>query len=405
MDIHLKGTMDGIEAADRIARRYDIPVIYTTAHSDRETLSRAIRSQPYGYIIKPFNERDLYSNIEMALHKHRVKTRLEESPEMVDSALNMIAGAVVVTDAEGRIERLNLEAERVTGYRLADVRGTPFFTAFGVTVPGRDVLMEKLLVSSEYATGSMISFPSTIRIGVKSGGYILAHLNTVVIQEKDSSRISRIAFLIEPSVPGTDAVTGDLPGAGALVAAQPDPFACVTEDGSVVFYNELFSALCERFGNDIHGLVPHITGALPESFIEGPVFFHEVLEDTQIVQREKVVKFSSGSIVYAIRYLPVAGGADGTPRYVGLSIRDVTAETIAMRQCERTLEGSRRTGEAIEGIGDLCLALKEAVYAMSWAYEKGPAFRDAAQEQQTEVNRILGDIDLRLVALEKEREG
>lgn len=405
MDIHLKGPMDGIEAADRIARRYDIPVIYTTAHSDRETLSRAIRSQPYGYIIKPYTERDLYSNIEMALHKHRVKTRLEESPEMVDSALNMIAGAVVVTDAEGRIERLNLEAERVTGYRPADVRGMPFFAAFGVSVPGRDVLMEKLLVSSEYATGSMISFPSTIRVGVKTGGYILAHLNTVVIQEKDSSQISRIAFLIEPVTPGTDVVSGGLPGPGALVEAHPDPFACVTEDGSVVLYNEPFSALCERFGNTIRGVVPHITGALPESFIEGPVFFHEVLEDTQMVQREKVVKFSSGSVVYAIRYLPVAGGADGSPQYVGLFIRDVTAETIAMRQCERMLKGSQRTGSAIEGIGDLCRSLKEAVYAMSWAYEKGPAFRDAAHEQQNEVNRILGDIDLRLVELEKERQG
>lgn len=405
MDIRLKGPMDGIEAADRIARRYDIPVIYTTAHSDRETLSRAIRSQPYGYIIKPYNERDLYSNIEMALHKHRVKTRLEESPEMVDSALNMIAGAVVVTDAEGRVERLNLEAERVTGYRLADVRGIPFFTAFGVPVPGRDGLIEKLLVSSEYATGPMISFPSSIRVGVKSGGYLLAHLNTVIIQEKESSRISRIAFLIEPYTPGTDVVSGDLPGSGALVAAQPDPFACVTEDGSVLLYNEPFSALCERFGNDIRGLVPHITGALPENFIDGPVLFHEVLETGETVRREKVVKFSSGSIVYAIRYLPVDGGANGTPRYIALSIRDVTAETVALRQCERTLDGSRRTGEAIEGIGDLCRALKEAVYAMSWAYEKGPAFRDAAQEQHTEVNRILGDIDLRLVALEKERQG
>lgn len=403
MDIHLKGKMDGIEAADRIGRRYDIPVIYTTAHSDRETLSRAIRSQPYGYIIKPFDERELYSNIEMALHKHRVKSRLEGSPEMVDSALNMLAGAVVITDADGRIERLNLEAERVTGYRLTDVHGLPFFTAFGISVPGRDALMEKLLVSSDYAAGSMLSFPSTIRAGMKSGGYILAHLSTVIIQEKDNARIHKIAFLIEPYTPGTEVESDNLPGPAALVEAMPEPFACVAEDGSVFLYNEAFSSLCERFGSDIHGLIPHLTGALPESFIGGPVLFHEVLASNQMVRREKVVKFSTGSMVYAIQYLPVTEGTDGTPRCVGLYIRDVTGETVALQQCEKTLEGTQNTDDAIAGVGELCGALKEAVYAMSWAYEKGPAFRDAAKEQQEEVNRILGSIDLRLIEIEKNR--
>lgn len=403
MDIHLKGKMDGIEAADRIARRYDIPVIYITAHSDHETLSRAIRSQPYGYIIKPFNERDLYSNIEMALHKHRVKSRLEGNPEMVDSAINMIAGAVVITDAKGHVERLNLEAERVTGYRLADVRGMPFFNAFGMTVPGHDVLMEKLLISSEYATGSMISFPSTIRTGMKSGGFILAHLSTVIIQEKDSSQIHKIAFLIEPFTPGTEVTYGDLPGPAALVQAMHDPFACVAKDGSVVLYNEQFSLLCERFGSDIRGVVPHITGALPETFVGGQVLFHEVLTSRQMLRREKVVKFSTGSIVYTIRYLPIIEGTDGVPRYVALYVSDVTEETLAKHQCERVQEGTQNTDAAIAGVGELCGALKEAVYAMSWAYEKGPAFRDAAKEQQGEVNRILSAIDDKLTGLENKK--
>jgi AmiR/NasT family two-component response regulator len=405
MDIHLKGKMDGIEASDRIARRYDIPVIYTTAHSDRETLSRAIRTQPYGYIIKPFNEHDLYSNIEMAMHKHRVKSRLEGSPEMVDSAINMVAGAVVITDAEGRIERLNLEAERVTGYRLSDVEGVPFFTAFGVSVPGRDLMMEKLLSSSEYAAGSMISFPSTIRLGMKSGGNILAHLNTGIIQEKGSSRIQKIAFLIEPYTPKTEGAKEGYPTVAALVEAMPDPFACVAEDGDVVLYNGPFSSLCRRLGSDISGVMPHITAALPESFIGGSALFQGIIADNQVVvTREKVVKFSTGSVVYAIRYLPIERETDRSSRYLALHIRDVTSETRAMRQYERTRAESQHTDVAIEGIGDLCTALKETVLAMSWAYEKGPAFRDAANEQLDEVNRIIGDIDLRLIEIEKNRQ-
>lgn len=72
MDIRLDGPMDGIEAATQISARYCIPVVYLTAHSDQSTLSRAIHTQPYGYLLKPFRERDLYTTIEMAFHKHRV---------------------------------------------------------------------------------------------------------------------------------------------------------------------------------------------------------------------------------------------------------------------------------------------------------------------------------------------
>lgn len=72
MDIRLDGSMDGIEAAARINSLYSIPVVYLTAHSDQATLSRAIQTQPYGYLLKPFRERDLYTTIEMAFHKHRV---------------------------------------------------------------------------------------------------------------------------------------------------------------------------------------------------------------------------------------------------------------------------------------------------------------------------------------------
>lgn len=72
MDIRIRGDIDGIETADRITQTMDIPVVFLTAHSDEQTLMRALKTQPYGFLIKPFRERELYSNIEMAIHKHRV---------------------------------------------------------------------------------------------------------------------------------------------------------------------------------------------------------------------------------------------------------------------------------------------------------------------------------------------
>ena len=79
MDIVLKGEMDGIEAADRISLRFDIPIIYLTAYANHGYIERAKHTRPFGYMVKPFKEQELYSNIEMALHKHRVDKEMKDS--------------------------------------------------------------------------------------------------------------------------------------------------------------------------------------------------------------------------------------------------------------------------------------------------------------------------------------
>lgn len=71
MDIVLSGKMDGIETAQQILSRYNIPVIFLTAYSDEKKLERAKAAEPFGYIVKPYNDRELHASIEMALHKHR----------------------------------------------------------------------------------------------------------------------------------------------------------------------------------------------------------------------------------------------------------------------------------------------------------------------------------------------
>ncbi|NLV26307.1 MAG: response regulator [Methanomicrobiales archaeon] len=82
MDIRIQGDMDGIETAKEIYKNYNIPSIYLTAHSDENTIKRAVESGPFGYLIKPFKERELYSNIEMVAHKHKLyKTTTRTEPE------------------------------------------------------------------------------------------------------------------------------------------------------------------------------------------------------------------------------------------------------------------------------------------------------------------------------------
>ncbi|MGB8309265.1 MAG: response regulator [Methanoregula sp.] len=88
MDIRIQGEKDGIAAAEEINRLYKIPIVYLTAHSDNETLERARKTLPYGYLIKPFRERDLHSTIQIALFKHRliqkeIAAKNEEIPSSV----------------------------------------------------------------------------------------------------------------------------------------------------------------------------------------------------------------------------------------------------------------------------------------------------------------------------------
>jgi len=108
IDIRLNGDMDGIEAAEKIYGRLKIPVIFLTAYSDEETLSRAIRTNPYGYLIKPIRPRELYTTIETSIYKHRafvaeearvaclsaVSTKLENPVEQVKNSLNGLISSI-----------------------------------------------------------------------------------------------------------------------------------------------------------------------------------------------------------------------------------------------------------------------------------------------------------------------
>ncbi len=81
MDIMLEGELNGIQAAAKIRAKKDIPVIYLTAYANESTLEQAKLTQPFGYILKPFDEKNLVSTIEMAVYKHQLDRRLRENEE------------------------------------------------------------------------------------------------------------------------------------------------------------------------------------------------------------------------------------------------------------------------------------------------------------------------------------
>jgi putative two-component system response regulator len=96
MDIILQGEMDGIEAASQIRSRFNIPVLYLTAYTNKKMLERAKITEPFGYIVKPFQERELHSNIEMALYKHKTERKLKESYAQLQRTMGGIIDAMTM---------------------------------------------------------------------------------------------------------------------------------------------------------------------------------------------------------------------------------------------------------------------------------------------------------------------
>jgi len=90
MDIVLQGDMDGITAAGLIREHSNIPIVYLTAYADKKTLQRAKLTTPFGYILKPFRERELQTNIEIAIYKHALEVERENLIKELQDALARI---------------------------------------------------------------------------------------------------------------------------------------------------------------------------------------------------------------------------------------------------------------------------------------------------------------------------
>ncbi|MGC9313071.1 MAG: response regulator, partial [Sediminispirochaetaceae bacterium] len=107
MDIRLQGEMDGIEAAQIIRDRHRVPVIILTAFADEKTIERAKFIEPFGYIIKPFEERELRTNIEMAFFRHNLEKKLQESEERYRRFFQDDLSADFVADDAGTLIACN----------------------------------------------------------------------------------------------------------------------------------------------------------------------------------------------------------------------------------------------------------------------------------------------------------
>jgi PAS domain S-box-containing protein len=126
MDITLKGDFDGIECASLINKVHNIPIVYLSVHNDEETIERSKTTDPYGYLLKPLNDRDLNSCIRMSLFRHESENRLKESEKRFKALTEVALSSIIIIQGT-KFVYANPYAEVLTGYKLSEMAGLNFW--------------------------------------------------------------------------------------------------------------------------------------------------------------------------------------------------------------------------------------------------------------------------------------
>jgi CheY-like chemotaxis protein len=115
MDLHIAGSLDGIQTARLLRDAYQVPSVFLTAYSDDATINRAVREMPYGYLTKPFQTRELKATLQVALHKAKVDAGQRRAHGRIASTVDGMHEALLTVSLAGDIQFLNASAERLLG--------------------------------------------------------------------------------------------------------------------------------------------------------------------------------------------------------------------------------------------------------------------------------------------------
>jgi PAS domain S-box-containing protein len=182
MDIRLRGPIDGVEAAEKIRSDFNIPVVYLTGYVDDDIVRNAMLTEPFGYIMKPFEARELYVAVELALYKHKMQMKLKESEQLMFTILENIGDAVVSIDINCCINFMNATAEKFTYYTRRDAIGKALTKVFRVVNDQKQPLFRSRLTNM-VRNGIVDDFANYTRLLVKDGTEVFIESSATLIKD------------------------------------------------------------------------------------------------------------------------------------------------------------------------------------------------------------------------------
>lgn len=195
MDIMLKGEIDGIQTAELVKLDNHIPLIFLTAYADNDTLNRAKVTDPYGYIIKPFEERELHIAIEMALYKHESELKLREKDQWMSTVLKSIGDAVIATDSSGIVKFMNNIAEELTGFKSDDAEGQKLDEVFNIVNESTGEPVEHP-VNKVLEMGSIVGLANHTAL-ISKNGDILPIMDSAAPITDDQGNITGVVLVFQ----------------------------------------------------------------------------------------------------------------------------------------------------------------------------------------------------------------
>jgi len=348
MDIMLKGSMDGIETAAQIKELYKIPVVYLTAFGDDDLIQRAKISEPYGYIMKPYKDRELQIAIEISIYKKKAEDRIEKIEHWLATVLKSIGDAVIASDKERRITFMNAVAEKLTGWKQKDALGKKLTEV--LNIKDQDLSdLEKHLVEKVITEGLIINL-----------------IEDYLLIAKDGTEIP-----ISDSVAPIKGGTGEIPGSvlifrditkrkqaeEALINSEAkyrnifenamEGIYQSTPEGRFVTVNAAFARMA-GYDSQVE-LMESITDITSQLYVhpEDRNRFHEIMATTGTV-RNFEVEFcrKDGSTFWVVINSRAVRDDQGQIRYYEGIAEDITLRKQAEEQLKKSLDSLRKAFSA-----------------------------------------------------------
>lgn len=330
MDITLAGKLDGIETIEIVKEKYNIPAIYLTAVSSEAILEKAKITEPYAYILKPFNERELHISIEIALYKFKAESRIKKSETQFRTIFNALSNIFYCSDIEGRIQMVSPSIKTMLGIDPEELIGKKT-TEFYSNPKSRTVLLDAL-----YKKGYVENFETKL---IHKEGRIVEVSADIKFLYNDKNEPVGLCGMVKDI---TELKRIEQTARHYLRAIeQSNEIIVITDkEGVIKFANNKTESVT---GYSIHELM----GQTPRLFKSGILsnnFYKKVWDDLlsgKIVENIFPNRTKSGRMYYEEKVITPIRGEDGEINLFISTGRDITDKIKARRRIELLNHNSR----------------------------------------------------------------
>jgi len=406
MDIVLRGEMDGIATAEQIKGRFNVPVVYLTAHSEDVVFERAKSTDPFGYLLKPFSERELDIAVQMALYKHKLEKQLKASKDTFHNIINLNTDGIVVLDKDKIVRFLNPAACHLLGGKSDDFYNSVFRHSFEPDATG-DVVIQNiegqmieveisatatrwqedeafLLTLRDITQKKQLEQMILIREKMASLGHVaagMAHeirnplsgitllLGALKESFKDKEKPSEILELIEETQEAAYKIDAVIKRVSDFARPGPLQLACMDINDTIEAAARLSGMSLKKAGILLE---KQLAENLPEVFIDCHLLEQvllnlfvnaiEILKDESGIKKIRVISSSDEEYVY----IKVSDSGPGIPDEIKRKIFDPFFTTrqngsgIGLSICQRIITdhgGGLEVSDSVAGGAEFCIRI------------------------------------------------